>query len=656
MTDFSNPKIVRDHHRPHFPKRAVVTAGMPYGSKDLHFGHVGGVFVHADAFARFLRDRIGSENVLFVSGTDCYGSPIVEAHRQLGASGDFAGGLEDFARYNYERQRQTLDKYHIHPDLFAASGLDRCAEIHREIGALFLKTLHAHGHLEKRATPQFYDAECQTFLNGRQVLGRCPIQGCRAETAYADECALGHQFAPEDLIAPRSALTGAQPEMWDVTNWYLRLAQFRPVLESWLERLKKAGNWRPFVVSTITEQFEPPTMHITRDQMESLATIADQLPPHDQREGRAKSVQLIFSRLEDMEAAKHILGARAIRYRTGKTLVPFRLTGDLEWGLAAPDLDGLTGQTFWVWPESLWAPISFTAAHLEAQGGKTDDWRRWWCARDAAVYQFIGEDNIFFYGLPEMALFLGMQGEKPVLDPPDGQLQLPHLIANRHLLFLDRKASSSGAVKPPLARDLLDFYTADQLRAHFLSLALGLRSTGFRPKPLNPQAGEKEGDPVLKEGNLLSNAFNKAVRSCFYTAQKFCDGKVPVGDIGAGVLELSERTILDFEQAMFNCEFHQTLEIVGAYIRQINQRWAHSKPYSETCDPTLRQAPESSLWGMVSGRAPGDSQPQAVGAESGLGRPGLTKRMEGPAPGTVHRPADLLEKRQVAPQVKEDHP
>ena len=65
--------------RPAWPKRAVVTAGMPYGNKGLHFGHVGGVFVPADFYARFLRDRLGRENVIFVSGTDCYGSPIMEA-------------------------------------------------------------------------------------------------------------------------------------------------------------------------------------------------------------------------------------------------------------------------------------------------------------------------------------------------------------------------------------------------------------------------------------------------------------------------------------------------------------------------------------------------------------------------------------------------
>ena len=65
-----------------WPARAVVTAGMPYGNKKLHFGHVAGVFVPADAYARFLRDRIGEQNVLFVSGTDCFGSPIQEGYRK----------------------------------------------------------------------------------------------------------------------------------------------------------------------------------------------------------------------------------------------------------------------------------------------------------------------------------------------------------------------------------------------------------------------------------------------------------------------------------------------------------------------------------------------------------------------------------------------
>ena len=106
---------------------------------------------------------------------------------------------------------------------------------------------------------------------------------------------------------------------------------------------------------------------------------------------------------------------------------------------------------------------------------------------------------------------------------------MPELIVNNHLLFLDKKASSSGEIKPPTARELLDYYTAEQLRAHFLGLGLGIRSVGFQPKPLNPKANENDNDPVLKEGNLLSNVFNRAVRSCFYSAQKYYDGKIPYG-------------------------------------------------------------------------------------------------------------------------------
>ena len=547
------------------------------------------MFVHADAFARFLRDRIGAENVIFVSGTDCYGSPIVEQHRQMTASGEYAGSLEEFVELNHARQRETLDAYHISLNLFAASSVGRYREIHEEIGALLLETLHANGHLEKRTTPQFYDAELDVLLNGRQVLGRCPVQGCGSEKAYADECSLGHQYEPKDLIDPKSALTGKTPEMRDVTNWYLNLPAFRDLLGPWVEGLAEAGHWRRIVVTSMKEHFEPPTIHVTRDQLEGLDEIADRLPTHRRQEGRGKSVQLVFDRLEEMEAARAVLAEHSIRYRTGKTLVPFRLTGNLEWGLPVPELDGLGGLTFWVWPESLWAPISFTAAYLERRGGSKDDWREWWGSKDTTVYQFIGEDNVFFYGLPEMAMFLGLQGEAPAIDPPDGQLQLPHLIGNRHLLFLSKKASSSGAVKPPMAGDLLEFYTADQLRAHFFSLGLGLRSVSFRPKPLNPTAGEKEGDPVLKEGNLLSNAFNRAVRSCFYTAQKYFDGKVPTGEIGDDVVEQCETAILDFEQAMYQHEFHQAMGVAGDLIRDINRRWSQTQPYYDDCDAAVRR-------------------------------------------------------------------
>ena len=377
--------------------------------------------------------------------------------------------------------------------------------------------------------------------------------------------------------------------MHDVVNWYLALPQFRTLLETWLDGVADSQAWRFFVVQSLRAQFSPPTIHVTRDQVAALDLILAQLPAHVRQEGQANSVQLVFERLEDRESATGILAQHGIRYRTGETLVPFRLTGNLQWGLPAPELEGLDGLTFWVWPESLWAPISFTATYLEQQGRNPEAWRDWWCSKDAMVYQFIGEDNVFFYGLPQMAIFLGTQDAHPVADPPEGQLQPTHLIANRHVLFLGKKASSSGAVKPPLARELLDFYTADQLRTHFFSLGLGMRSLSFQPKPFNPGADARSADPVLKEGNLLSNAFNRAVRSCFYTAQKFFDGRAPVGQVSPDVAAISEKAILDYELVMFRHEFHQAVTIIGDYIREINQRWSHSKPYDESCDPAVQR-------------------------------------------------------------------
>ena len=188
--------------RPVFPKRAVVTGGMPYGNKTLHFGHVGGMFVHADVFARFLRDRIGKDNVVFVSGTDCYGSPIAEGYRKKVESEGYTGTIEDYVNENHIAQEQTLKDYKISLNLFGASGLGDTKKVHEEETDEFIRTLYKNGWLEKMVTKQFYDPKYHCFLNGRQVVGKCPIEHCQSEKGYADECDLGHQYMPEELIDP----------------------------------------------------------------------------------------------------------------------------------------------------------------------------------------------------------------------------------------------------------------------------------------------------------------------------------------------------------------------------------------------------------------------------------------------------------------------
>jgi methionyl-tRNA synthetase len=561
---------------------------MPYGNKGLHFGHVGGVFVQADAFARFLRDRLGAENVIFVSGTDCYGSPIAEAYRQASESGEFGGTLEDFVRGNHLRQREVLRAYHVEPNLFAASGLAPFVGVHKDLAELILRTLHANGFLLKLSTPQFYDPQLEVFLNGRQVEGRCPMSGCGSEKAYADECSLGHQYEPKELLEPRSVLTGNRPEMRDVTNWYVDVPAVREQLGEWVERIRDSGAWRPFAVSSLAEYFEPPTIHITRDQAESLETVSGQLPPHRREPGRGKSIQLVFDSVAEREKAVVGLAAAGIRYRTGKTLVPFRLTGNLEWGLPAPSLEGLEGLTFWVWPESLWAPVSFCAAYLEQTGRGRESWTDWWCSPESWIYQFIGEDNVYFYGLPQGAIWLGMQGSQPVSDPGEGDWQLTHLVANRHLLFLDKKASSSGKVKPPMAGELLEHYTPEQLRVHFFGMALGRRGVNFKPKPFNPAAKEKEPDPVLKESKVICNAFNRHARSCFYTIQKFRGGRIPGGTPTVETATRCEQAILDFEEAMLKHEFPTAFVVCEDLIRDAGKAWSAKRAFADDCAEDVR--------------------------------------------------------------------
>jgi methionyl-tRNA synthetase len=576
--------------RPVFPKRAIVTAGMPYGNKDLHFGHIGGVFVHADTYARFLRDRIGKDNVIFVSGTDCYGSPIVEYYRQQVEKGTFKGTIEEFVKSNHEKQKETLSSYFMSMNLFAGSGLGRAAEIHKKYTDEFITSLYKNGHLEKLTTSQFYDTELGVFLNGRQVLGQCPIQGCSSEKGYADECDLGHQYMPVELINPRSTLSGKIPEMRDVDNWYFKLEHWHDLLRQWVAKLEKEPGARNFVVKAVQEFLEPPVIYMKKEYTETLETLKGKLPPYTLREEENKpSVVLLFDTLENREKACPVLTNAQIRFRTGKTLVPFRLTGNIEWGVPAPELEGLEGLTVWVWPESLWAPVSFTKTYLESLGKDSDAWKQWWCSAEAHVYQFIGSDNVYFYGPAEMAMFMGTQGKNPDIDTPEGDFQLPTLIVNNHILFLNKKVSSSGQIKPPMARELLDYYTPEQLRAHFLSLGLGLKSVSVQPKPLNPNAQEKDADPVLKEGNLLSNVFNRAARSCFYAAQKYYEGKIPVGDISVDVMDESRKVILEYERLMYKQEFHSVINLLDNYIRNINKYWANNiRQAEQNNDAVLR--------------------------------------------------------------------
>lgn len=576
--------------RPKFPKRAVVTGGMPYGNKELHFGHVGGMLVFADTYARFLRDRIGEENVIFVSGTDCYGSPIAESWRQKCANGEFEGSLVDFVKRNHERQKATLDSYAIAPNFFGASGLEPAKDVHAKYTLEFLQSLYDKGQLERITTMQFFDEKAGVFLNGRQVIGKCPVEGCTSEKGYADECDLGHQYMPENLLNPVSTLTGETPTMKPVTNWYFKLRDYESLLKEWVAEMQKRKDVRPVVCKTISEFLKPPVIYVKREFQEKYFELRDSMPEHEYLEEKKKpSFTIEFKTLSDCDEACKILTQNQIRYRTGKTLVPFRLTGNIEWGVPAPNLEDSEGLTVWVWPESLWAPISFTKTYLEEEGHNSDEWKDYWCSKDSTVYQFIGQDNIYFYGIAEPAMWMAQQSaDEKTCDPADSELQMPVIVANHHILFLDKKASSSGAVKPPMADDLLNYYTPEQLRMHWLGLGLGQRSVSFMPKPYNPDAKPEDADPVVKDGLLLSNVYNRMIRTAFYTTQKELDGIMPDVQPEENIIADAKKAVLEYERHMAKFAFHQCTYVLDSYIRN------SSKYMAKTLKPDILSKDELS--------------------------------------------------------------
>ncbi len=566
------PEFIRP--RPVFPKRAVVTGGMPYGNKQLHFGHLA-MMLRADTLARFLRDRIGKDNVVFVSGTDCYGSTATETFRKLKEQNAIEDkSVEDFVRRNHLIQKKTFEDFEIAHNLFGASALEPMKSEHEKMSDLFITTLYKAGMVSKHSSLQFYDKKAGMLLNGRQVVGKCPIEGCQSEKGYADECDLGHQYLPMDLIDPVSAVSGEKPELIEVENWFFDLDKCTDLVREWLESIERKPETPNFMVKEIKEFLKKPEVYVKKEFVPKLQTL--NLPKHEFVDRNAPSVTLIFEKLSDREEACKILASNFIHYRTGKTLVPSRLTGNSDWGVPCREIDGLKGQTFYVWPESLWAPISLTQTYLKSIGKADDAWKDFWTSKDSAVYQILGEDNLSFYGPTQQAMWLFMQDSSPVFPPKDGEFQLTNLVPIKHLLFLDKKASSSGAIKPPMANEFLNYYTPEQLRMHFCGMNLTNNNVNFMPKPFNPEAKPEDIDPVLKEGNLLTNVYNRILRTLFYSTQNNFGGKLPNVKASEETKEACIKALFDYERFMFDKKFHQVVNVVDVFVRNINKKWANS--------------------------------------------------------------------------------
>jgi methionyl-tRNA synthetase len=202
-------------------KRHLVTAALPYANGPVHIGHLAGVYVPADIYVRYLRMR--GEDVRFVCGSDEHGIPITIKARQEGVS-----------------PQQIVDEYHeIIKKSFEGLGISfdiysrTTSKIHYKTASAFFKKLYDEGKFIEKESEQFFDEEAGQFLADRYIIGTCPK--CGAENAYGDQCEkCGCTLSPNELINPRSALSGNPPVMKLTKHWYLPLDQYESWLKEWI--------------------------------------------------------------------------------------------------------------------------------------------------------------------------------------------------------------------------------------------------------------------------------------------------------------------------------------------------------------------------------------------------------------------------------------
>lgn len=218
-------------------KRYTITAALPYTNGPIHIGHMAGVYVPADIYARYLRLR--GKEVLFICGSDEHGVAISMKAKKEGIT-----------------PKQVIDKYHniIH-NAFNDFGITfdyygrTSSEVHHKTAQAFFKTIHEQDGFETQTTEQLYDAKEDQFLADRYVVGTCPK--CSHDEAYGDQCeACGSSLNATDLIHPKSALSGETPSLKTTTHWYLPLNRYETFLRSWILEGHQ-NDWKPNVLGQV---------------------------------------------------------------------------------------------------------------------------------------------------------------------------------------------------------------------------------------------------------------------------------------------------------------------------------------------------------------------------------------------------------------------
>ena len=213
-------------------KRTLITSALPYANGPVHIGHLAGVYVPADIYARYL--RLKGEEVAFIGGSDEHGVPITLKAKKEGIT------PQDVVDKYHGMIKDSFQKFGISFDVYSRTS----AKIHHETASEIFKTLYDKGAFIEQTSEQFYDEEANQFLADRYITGTCPK--CNFEKAYGDQCeSCGSTLNATDLIDPKSVLSGNMPVMKQTKHWFLPLDQYEPWLREWI--LEGHKEWKPNV-------------------------------------------------------------------------------------------------------------------------------------------------------------------------------------------------------------------------------------------------------------------------------------------------------------------------------------------------------------------------------------------------------------------------
>ncbi|MDR2498924.1 MAG: methionine--tRNA ligase [Tannerellaceae bacterium] len=213
-------------------KRTLITTALPYANGPVHIGHLAGVYVPADIYARYLRMK--GEETLMIGGSDEHGVPITIRARKEGLTPQ-----EIVDRY-HEMIRQSFADFGISFDIYSRT----TSQMHYDTASDFFRTLYDKGAFTEQSCEQYYDEEAGLFLADRYIMGSCPH--CSNENAYGDQCeSCGSSLSPTELINPRSTISGSVPVMRETSHWYLPLDRYEAFLREWI--LDGHREWKPNV-------------------------------------------------------------------------------------------------------------------------------------------------------------------------------------------------------------------------------------------------------------------------------------------------------------------------------------------------------------------------------------------------------------------------